>query len=189
MISFSKLVAVLGILSRPILSGIVIPRDHCTWLEGNYSVELKCIGNQVVVGACGSGENGDCANGIYTKLLCCSFPFYYYSKCEKFGSYHGRPNSCLDHGELMLEGTCGSGKNLDCGGFSVENSCCEGYMLTGGMVGPRREQCTWLYANHGHDIKCGRDDEVVAGRCGSGENKDCPEDSSHGILCCEFVII
>ena len=87
MISFSKLVAVLCISSRPILSGIVIPRDHCTWLEGGYSVELKCDGDQIVVGACGSGENGDCANGIYTKLLCCSFPFYYYSNCNNYYDY------------------------------------------------------------------------------------------------------
>ena len=44
-------------------------------------------------------------------------------------------------------------------------------------------------ANYGYQLECGRNDEILAGRCGSGENKDCPNDSSHGILCCEFTVL
>merc|ERR1719464_616357 len=104
---------------------------------------------------------------------------------------HGKPNSCLEHGEVptMLEGTCGSGAELDCNGFSVVNLCCDGHMITGQNgtsqnVGPHIGNCDWKYANHGCPVECGRIDEVVAGRCGSGQIARCPNDSSHGILCC-----
>ena len=168
--------------------GIIVPRDHCTWLNGHYGNELKCDGDQVVVGACGGGRNPDCG-GYNTQLLCCSLPMFYYSNCEKFGVHHGELGSCLDHGDLplMLEGSCGSGEQEDCDGFSVVNDCCEGHMATGESVGPQTDQCGWIYTAHGYPLECGRSDEIVAGRCGSGENEDCPRDSSHGILCCELV--
>ena len=68
------------------------------------------------------------------------------------------------------------------------------------VVGPT-DQCGWLWGQHGKILECNRDDEVsqyhdtrtfvcssnvqvVVGRCGSGANYDCPEHSSHGILCC-----
>ena len=38
-------------------------------------------------------------------------------------------------------------------------------------------------------LECGRMDEVVAGRCGSGQISRCPNDSSHGILCCELIVL
>ena len=60
-------------------------------------------------------------------------------------------------------------------------------MATGEDVGPRIEQCGWIYGGHCDRIECFRDDEIVAGRCGSGSNHDCPNDGSHGILCCELV--
>ena len=33
--------------------GIEVPRNECVWLNGHYGNEIKCDGNQVVVGACG----------------------------------------------------------------------------------------------------------------------------------------
>ena len=81
------------------------------------------------------------------------------------------------------------GAELDCNGFSVVNRCCEGHLITGQNVGPHIGYCEWKYANHGYPIECGRNDEVVAGRCGSGQIARCPNDSSHGILCCELTIL
>ena len=86
------------------------------------------------------------------------------------------------------------GAELDCNGFSVVNLCCDGHMITGQNgtsqnVGPHIGNCDWKYANHGDPVECGRIDEVVAGRCGSGQIARCPNDSSHGILCCELTFL
>ena len=78
------------------------------------------IGDQVVVGACGSGRNPDCPNdsiyydNSYHQILCCTVPEFNWNHCESYGSEHGVPNSCLDHGAVptILEGTCGSGNSL-----------------------------------------------------------------------------
>ena len=51
-----------------------------------------------------SGENPDCPNNVHHQLQCCAVPEYYYGHCESFGSNYGVPNSCLDHGNLILEG-------------------------------------------------------------------------------------
>ena len=80
------------------------------------------------------------------------------------------------------------GAGLECNGFSVVNCCCEGH-LGFYKVGPNIGNCNWIYTNHGYPIECGRNDEVVAGRCGSGQIARCPNDSSHGILCCELTIL
>ena len=64
------------------------------------------------------------------------------------------------------------------------------------------QECSWDYAGHGVVLECGRSDEIVVGRCGSGENRgykkidfllsimsnysDCPGGTSHGNLCCEL---
>ena len=65
------------------------------------------------------------------------------------------------------------------------------------------QECSWEYAGHGVVLECGRSDEIVTGRCGSGENRgiqmilldiilkiktclDCPGGTSHGNLCCEL---
>ena len=37
-------------------------------------------------------------------------------------------------------------------------------------------------------IECPRSDEIVAGRCGSGQISRCPNGSNHGILCCELTV-
>ena len=73
-----------------------------------------------MVGACGSGRNPDCPNdSIYYdnswhQILCCTIPEFNWNHCESYGSEHGVPNSCLEHGEVptILEGTCGSGNFL-----------------------------------------------------------------------------
>ena len=59
-----------------------------------------------------SGENPDCPNNVHHQLQCCAVPEYYYGHCESFGTDHGVPNSCLDHGNLILEGTWWSNNNL-----------------------------------------------------------------------------
>ena len=61
------------------------------------------------------------------------------------------------------------GSELDCDGYSVVNRCCEGHLITGQSVGPHIGYCSWTFANHGYPLECGRNDEVVAGRCGSGQ--------------------
>ena len=147
---------------------------------------------QVVVGACGAGRYADCPGKTWHEILCCPLPGFYFGHCFEYGTEHGKPNSCLDHGEIptLLEGTCGSGAELDCDGYSVINSCCEGHLATTGEnVGPNDRHCSWTYANHGYPLECGREDEIVAGRCGSGQIARCPNDSSHGILCCELVVL
>ena len=90
---------------------------------------------------------------------------------------------------MILEGTCGSSSTLDCHGYSVENHCCEGHLITGETVGPDTRTCNWIYGNHGHPLECPKNDQVVAGRCGSGIVASCDNDKSHGILCCELIVI
>ena len=51
-----------------------------------------------------SGGNEDCPNNVSHQLQCCAVPEYYYGHCESFGTDYGIPNSCLDHGNLILEG-------------------------------------------------------------------------------------
>ena len=41
--------------------GIDIPRDDCEWRAGGLgNMANRCDGDQVAVGACGSGFNNDC---------------------------------------------------------------------------------------------------------------------------------
>jgi len=135
-------------------AGIEVPRNECVWLNGHYGNEIKCDGNQVVVGACGAGRYGDCPGDSWHQLLCCTLPNFYYGHCMKYGSAHGELNSCLSHGNvpyllegmimifinvcvrsnfnlIFLIGTCGSGAELDCDGYSVGNDCCEGHLFSG----------------------------------------------------------
>ena len=62
---------------------------------------------------------------------------------------------------MILEGTCGSSATLDCNGFSVQNNCCEGHLLTGETVGPDVRTCNWMYGNHGEPIQCPKSDKGV----------------------------
>ena len=80
------------------------------------------------------------------------------------------------------------GAGLECNGFSIVNRCCEGH-LGFYKVGPNVDNCHWNYTNYGVPIECGRNDEVVAGRCGSGQFNECPNNTSHGILCCELTVL
>ena len=44
-----------------VLGGIKIPRDDCEWRAGGLGdMANRCDGDQLVVGACGSGFNNDC---------------------------------------------------------------------------------------------------------------------------------
>ena len=68
-----------------------------------------------------------------------------------------------------MEGQCHSGQHHDCHGSANLVSCCQGH-YEGSDVGPT-SQCTWEYFDHGQQMECGRSDEIIAGRCGSGMNK------------------
>ena len=74
-----------------------------------------------------------------------------------------------DYGTLIMEGQCHSGQHHDCHGSANLVSCCQGH-YEGSDVGPT-SQCTWEYFDHGQQMECGRSDEIIVGRCGSGRNK------------------
>ena len=85
-----------------------------------------------------------------------------------------------------MEGQCHSGEHQDCHGHGNLITCCHGH-LGGQDVGPTEvnmttisyqdlkfeimQECSWEYAGHGVVLECGRSDEIVTGRCGSGENR------------------
>ena len=95
-------------------------------------------------------------------------PEYYYSDCATYGSGYGVPIDCRDHGEgLVIEGQCHSGQGIDCHGSVNLVQCCQGH-YQGRAVGPTTE-CSWQYHGHGAMLKCGRSDEILVGRCGSGK--------------------
>ena len=71
-----------------------------------------------------------------------------------------------------MEGQCHSGQHHDCHGSANMVSCCQGH-YEGSDVGPT-SQCTWEYFDHGQQMECGRSDEIIVGRCGSGRNKGQP---------------
>ena len=68
-----------------------------------------------------------------------------------------------------MEGQCHSGQHHDCHGSANLVTCCQGH-YQGRAVGPT-DQCTWEYFDHGQQMECGRSDEIIVGRCGSGMNK------------------
>ena len=49
----SKKFILITFLANFCWGGIEVPRNECVWLNGHYGNEIKCDGNQVVVGACG----------------------------------------------------------------------------------------------------------------------------------------
>ena len=62
------------------------------------------------------------------------------------------------------------------------------FLLLGEIAGANADECGWIYAEYGYQIECPRSDEIVAGRCGSGQISRCPNGSNHGILCCELTV-
>ena len=53
MMNSSLYLFVIILLFEQIWCGIDVPRNDCVWISGDYGHEIKCDGNQVVVGACG----------------------------------------------------------------------------------------------------------------------------------------
>ena len=53
MMNSSLYLFVIILLFEQIWCGIDVPRNDCVWISGDYGKEIKCDGNQVVVGACG----------------------------------------------------------------------------------------------------------------------------------------
>merc|ERR1712198_524918 len=174
-------------------AGIDIPRDNCHWLSAaDYNTKLHCGGNEVAIGACSGGGgfgHKDCPGGTVHMLHCCAVPQYSWGHCEPYTSDFGEGIDCNDHGDgLVLEASCHSGAHHDCHGKANEVECCDA-TLEGQRVGTT-DSCTWLYGGHGEQLECGREDEVLAGRCGSGRNNDCHGGhSSQGNLCCEFDLL
>ena len=75
-----------------------------------------------------------------------------------------------NHGDtLIVEGQCHSGSNPNCHGSPNQVSCCQGH-YEDKEVGPT-DQCTWEYFDWGQQMECGRSDEIIVGRCGSGSHK------------------
>ena len=166
-----KILLPLSLSLATVFGGIHIPEDECRWISTtSWQTELKCDGNEVAVGSCSGGRNRDCPGGIAHQLKCCAVPEYYYSKCTTYGA-GWVPIDCREHGDgiEIVEGQCHSGEHADCHGFGNQVTCCHGH-YQGRDVGPTAE-CSWDYAVHGQVLECGRSDEVLVGRCGSGENK------------------
>ena len=60
-------------------AGIEIPRDDCEWRAGDLgNMANRCDGDQLAVGACGSGFNNDCPGDTFTLVQCCRVPDFYY---------------------------------------------------------------------------------------------------------------
>merc|ERR1719282_1837744 len=177
MIVFISLLFTISIHAFVTGDGIPIPKDNCRWITAtDWDTELKCDGNEVAVGSCSGGGgwgHKDCPGGTVHQLKCCEMPEYYYSNCNTFNSDFGVPIDCRDHGDgLILEGQCHSGFHADCHGDFNLVTCCGGH-FNGTNVGSTTE-CTWEYGGFGDQIECGRSDEVLVGRCGSGRRGDCP---------------
>merc|ERR1712107_692823 len=160
-----------------------------------FTISLHCFvngdGNEVAVGSCSGGGgwgHKDCPGGTVHQLKCCAVADYYFSDCNTFPARFGEPFDCRDHGDnVVVEGQCHSGENNDCHGQQNLVTCCQGH-YQGREVAPTKE-CTWEYFGYGVMMECARSDEVIAGRCGSGKNQDCPGSTSHGSLCCEFDFV
>merc|ERR1712029_1084868 len=97
-------------------------------------------------------------------------------------------------GNEVAVGSCSGGGSFgqkDCPGNTVHQlKCCampEFYYSDCDTYNP--DECTWEYGGYGQMLECGRSDEVLVGRCGSGSKRDCPGDSSHGNLCCQLVFL
>ena len=107
----------------------------------------RCDGDQLAVGACGSGFNNDCPGGTFTLMECCRVPEFYYGTCEVRGGTWGELLACPDihtgDGHL-LEGLCESGSNYDCNGHASEVECCQGHYQ--GQVVGSTGQCSWLFS-------------------------------------------
>ena len=165
-------------------------KNNALTLQGET---IYCHGNEVMVGACGSGRDPDCGFGhfgvgSYTEIQCCDMPdqdVYSYAECSaKYGDY-GDDVSCGN--ELLVEELCGSGRDPDCDGSYTKISCCKGNYGDGTRL-VSNGSCVWHYASYGTPLTCTYDDEAIFGICGSGRDPDCDNSSHyHGIQCCKLV--
>ena len=112
-----------------------------------FSATARCDGDQLAVGACGSGFNNDCPDGTFTLLECCRVAEFYYGTCEVRGGTWGELLACPDihtgDGHL-LEGLCESGTSEACNGHASEVECCQGH-YQGQLVGSTG-QCSWVFS-------------------------------------------
>eukprot|EP00091_Calanus_sinicus_P023243 TRINITY_DN7739_c0_g1_i2.p1 TRINITY_DN7739_c0_g1~~TRINITY_DN7739_c0_g1_i2.p1 ORF type:complete len:183 (-),score=47.91 TRINITY_DN7739_c0_g1_i2:162-662(-) len=136
------------------LGGIKIPRDDCEWRAGGEgNMANRCDGDQLVVGACGSGFNADCPGGAFTLVECCRVPEFYYGSCEVRGGTWGELLACPDLSDgHLVEGVCESGRGEACNGHAGEVECCVGHMQ-GKDIGSTGQWYLafqwWLWVNFG----------------------------------------
>merc|ERR1711860_34224 len=102
------------------------------------------------------------------------------SFAEERGESYGRNVQC--EGNEVVYGSCGSGKNDNCGtGIWFKLLCCD-------LAGYHFENCMDHYGEHGQNLECplldGADDRVLEGACGSGTYGDCANGSTHSVKCC-----
>merc|ERR1719318_233355 len=163
------------------LGGIEIPRDLCVWRAGGVGdFANRCDGDMVAVGSCGSGRYKDCPGPSFTQLECCAVPGFYYGSCKVWSGTWGELLECpsVSDEAHMVEAACGSDTNESCSGHAHEVECCVGHM-DGRIIGSTG-QCSWIFTGaFGGQLECGRNDEAIMGRCGtgggSGGNGDCPD--------------
>jgi len=88
-----------------------------------YGQTAKCKKDQALCGRCASGRNGDCNRRHQGTYCCDTMGDVKYYQCKSFRLRHGKFYSC-PRGYVMTE-VCGSGKNADCGRYSVSGKCCK----------------------------------------------------------------
>merc|ERR1711970_1185540 len=104
-----------------VLGGIKIPRDNCEWRNSVAgSMGNRCDGDQLVVGACGSGFNNDCPDSTFALVECCQLPDFYYGSCEVRSGSWGELLECARDDEVVM-GRCSTG-----GGHTGNGDCPEG---------------------------------------------------------------
>merc|ERR1711887_11124 len=113
-----------------VLGGIKIPRDKCEWRNSvTGTMGNRCDGDQLVVGACGSGFNNDCPDKTFALVECCQLPDFYYGSCEVRSGSWGELLECPEQNTgHLVEGTCESGTNEACNGHAGEVECCVGHV-------------------------------------------------------------
>lgn len=164
-----------------------------TILCGGYGAFLQCGLQGIVIGECGSGKNLDCSNqGGCGSNICegieCSYPALipsFMSTTQWICGTYGTKLSCKDYNGSVLVGVCGAGKKEDCTKY------CDGYH---GILCAKQEyfnvnwnDCTWITGDWGQWVYCEEGIDLATGHCGSGEHKDCPNDTVHQLQCCSMI--
>lgn len=100
--------------------------------------------------------------------------------CSTVGQTYGVPITCNTN--EVIFGSCGSGRDPDCGGYYDYIQCCDVAAYAYDQAG-----CATYGATYGTVLSCpeitGDPARALESVCGSGENADC-NGSYHEITCC-----